>query len=449
MTSKDVSSMTRNDALFFNAFQFAAIGMALVAPDGTWLMVNKALCDLLGYDEDVLLKMTFQDITHPDDLEEDLHHVQQVLSGGIDTYQMEKRYFHRNGSTIHVLLSVSLVRDESKAPLFFISQIQNITERKQLEQELLRQATEDMLTGISNRRRFFDLAEREILRAKRYNDPLVLLMMDIDFFKHINDNFGHDIGDKAIRKMADVCRAELRAVDIFGRLGGEEFGVLLIKTDVVMGHQVAERLRQAIERATLPTEKGRVRFTISIGGTAFSGSGSSLENRLKQADQALYQAKSLGRNRVVMTDFLYAAPGEEERLQAGFFRLEWNRSYECGNPQIDSQHRHLFKQANLLLGAMIAQQERVIGRYFKQLISDVSEHFNTEEQFLETIGYPRFDEHRKIHKELADRALKMETLYGEGQLELAQVLHFLTVSVVSRHLLHEDRKFFSYCQGDD
>ena len=136
----------RDEKLFFNAFQYAAIGMALVVPNGEWLMVNKALCDLIGYSEEELLKLTFQKITHPDDLNEDLQYVEKMLSGDLETYQMEKRYLHKKGSIIHVLLSVSLVKDEAASPLFFISQIQNITDRKLLEEELVRQATVDMLT---------------------------------------------------------------------------------------------------------------------------------------------------------------------------------------------------------------------------------------------------------------------------------------------------------------
>ena len=123
-------------SLFQNAFEYAAIGMALVAPDGTWLRVNRSLCQITGYSEAELLQRTFQDITHPDDLDLDLANVDKMLSGEIQTYQMEKRYFHKNGSIVWVLLSVSLVRDQNNQPLFFIGQIQDITRRKESEQQL-------------------------------------------------------------------------------------------------------------------------------------------------------------------------------------------------------------------------------------------------------------------------------------------------------------------------
>ena len=130
------------DSLFQSAFEFAAIGMAIVSPEGKWLRVNRSICEITGYSEAELLKRTFQDITHPDDLEPDLENVRKMLAGEIDTYQMEKRYFHKNGSIVWVLLSVSLVRTKSGEPLFFIGQIQDITRQKASEQKLATAAAE-------------------------------------------------------------------------------------------------------------------------------------------------------------------------------------------------------------------------------------------------------------------------------------------------------------------
>src|SRR6202048_5034235 len=107
------------DSLFQNAFELAAIGMALVSPEGKWLRVNRAMCEITGYSEAELLERTFQDITHPDDLEADLENVHKMLAGEIKTYQMEKRYLHKNGSVVWILLSVSLVWTTPGEPLFF------------------------------------------------------------------------------------------------------------------------------------------------------------------------------------------------------------------------------------------------------------------------------------------------------------------------------------------
>jgi PAS domain S-box-containing protein len=136
MHSSDLTSSLSGDSLFQNAFEHAAIGMALVALDGKWLRVNRSVCEITGYSEAELLQRSFQDITHPDDLDLDLANVRKMLANEIDSYQMEKRYFHKNGAIIWVLLSVSLVRDEEGRPRFFISQIQDITSRKESERQL-------------------------------------------------------------------------------------------------------------------------------------------------------------------------------------------------------------------------------------------------------------------------------------------------------------------------
>ena len=130
-----MAKLSESESRFSNIFKNASIGMAQVAPDGSWLKVNQALCQMLGYSEEELLQGAFQDLTHPDDLEADLASVRQMLAGAIHTYQMEKRYFRKNGHAIWALLSVSLVRDPEGQPLYFISQIQDITERKQSESD--------------------------------------------------------------------------------------------------------------------------------------------------------------------------------------------------------------------------------------------------------------------------------------------------------------------------
>ena len=130
------------DSFFQSAFEFAAIGMALVSPEGKWLQVNRSVCKITGYSEAELLERTFQDITHPDDLELDLENVRKMLAGEINTYQMEKRYYHEDGTIVWILLSVSLVRTKSKEPLFFISQIQDITRQKTSEQKLAKATAE-------------------------------------------------------------------------------------------------------------------------------------------------------------------------------------------------------------------------------------------------------------------------------------------------------------------
>ena len=136
MASRTVPDQLSQEVLFQNAFNHAAIGMALVAPDGRWLKVNQSVLKITGYAEEELLRIRFQDITHPDDLDLDLRNVEKLLAGEIVEYQMEKRYYHKSGEIVSALLSVSLVRNDDGTPRFFISQIQDITARKQSEEKL-------------------------------------------------------------------------------------------------------------------------------------------------------------------------------------------------------------------------------------------------------------------------------------------------------------------------
>ncbi len=127
-------ALQKSEGMFRDAFRFSPAGMALVALDGKWLKVNASICQIVGYSEEELLALTFQDITHKDDLNDDLCYVQQMLSGEIENYQMEKRYLHKQGQIVWVQLTVSLVKDNAGKPLFFISQIQNITGLKLLQE---------------------------------------------------------------------------------------------------------------------------------------------------------------------------------------------------------------------------------------------------------------------------------------------------------------------------
>ncbi|WCT13376.1 sensor histidine kinase [Mucilaginibacter jinjuensis] len=125
-----MNTLVEREVRFSNAFDYAPIGMALVSLNGGWIKVNQSLCKLLGYQEDEFLQHTFQDFTHPDDLESDLSQLNQLLAGDIESYSMEKRYFHAEGRTIYALLNVSLVRDEAENPLYFVSQIKDISDRR-------------------------------------------------------------------------------------------------------------------------------------------------------------------------------------------------------------------------------------------------------------------------------------------------------------------------------
>lgn len=175
----------------------------------------------------------------------------------------------------------------------------DITPLKQKEQQIYVLSTTDSLTGAFNRRYFMDSAGREFSLHLRHQTPLSLLVMDIDYFKKINDTYGHGVGDEAINAFVGGCLGVLRQEDILGRTGGEEFGVLLPQTGLEAAAAIAERLRRRIEAIKLSFGSERVRFTVSIGVAEVRPGDASIEAGLLRADRALYEAKAIGRNRVV------------------------------------------------------------------------------------------------------------------------------------------------------
>ncbi len=179
------------------------------------------------------------------------------------------------------------------------SVIHDVTERIRLEREMTHMATTDALTEINNRHQFFHLAGQELKRAQRYKRPLAVIMLDIDYFKSINDNFGHHTGDVVLKAFATLTRETLRETDILGRLGGEEFAAILPETALEDGSQVAERLREETEKCVVTVKGDDIKFTVSVGVAMVKEGDTEIEDAINRADEALYKAKRTGRNRVV------------------------------------------------------------------------------------------------------------------------------------------------------
>jgi diguanylate cyclase (GGDEF)-like protein len=170
-------------------------------------------------------------------------------------------------------------------------------------------ATTDSMTGLFNRRQFMALAEAEWTRFQRYHRPLSLLMVDIDHFKYINDTYGHAAGDLALSRVASLCNSEKRQSDVAGRIGGDEFALLLPETDSAQSVIVADRVRSAVAAELLFVQAVTLNVTVSIGISNATLSMASVSALMRSADEALYKAKSLGRNRAALSQPTYSAVG--------------------------------------------------------------------------------------------------------------------------------------------
>ena len=217
----------------------------------------------------------------------------------------------KDGTVIDISISSHALFDHNGSFAGVEGIYRDVTQRKNLERELQRLATTDMLTGMANRRAFLELAESTFQRACAQGEPLTLLMLDLDHFKAINDRFGHLEGDRVLVEFARTIKTHLRASDTVGRLGGEEFGLLLPLTTPSEGADVAARILDAIRALELTDSTGQsYRITTSMGLSAHHPSDRNLRELLDRADQALYLAKRRGRDQIAMlgTDDAYDAP---------------------------------------------------------------------------------------------------------------------------------------------
>lgn len=185
---------------------------------------------------------------------------------------------------------------KSKKLIFGVAR--DFTEKKNLEEKLSKLAVTDPLTGINNRRNFFNLAKKEFSRFKRYSSKISLLMLDIDNFKAINDTYGHLAGDIVLKELVKKIKEILRESDIPCRFGGEEFAILLIESGKNESFNVAERIRHDIAMSNIKWQNQIVKFTVSIGLTLIKKSDENLDDIIHRADKALYRAKGKGKNRI-------------------------------------------------------------------------------------------------------------------------------------------------------
>ncbi|OUR64057.1 hypothetical protein A9Q79_08280 [Methylophaga sp. 42_25_T18] len=292
---------TDNEA--FRAIVESSIdAVVIINREGDIVFWNSAAELMFGYSETDVLGKYVHDIlpTHDqrEKADESFKKFQEVGTGPLVGKILQVKGLKKNGDIIDVQLSFNTV--DIHGELFAYGFLRDISDMVARQENLEEQASIDGLTHTLNRRAFLEQSEKAFSFAKRHDSTLSVLMLDLDFFKEINDSFGHDAGDVALELFANKISSMLREEDLFGRIGGEEFCIVLPNSTVENSAIVAEKIRKEIEVQTISTAEKTLKISVSIGLSSLEEADSSIIEMQKRADSALYEAKRTGRNKVVV-----------------------------------------------------------------------------------------------------------------------------------------------------
>ncbi|TMH96649.1 MAG: diguanylate cyclase, partial [Betaproteobacteria bacterium] len=297
------AALRESEERFRRTFELAGSGVAHIGMDRRFIRVNRRLCEMTGYSEDELLRLTGRQISHPEDVDVINAQRPSLYAGEIDAVRVEKRYLRKDGSVIWVAFTMVVERNAAGEPQYEIAFFDDITARKQAEaalresEERFRQlAHHDALTSLPNRALFYDRMQHTLALAKRNHWTVGVMLVDLDRFKTVNDTLGHAVGDKLLRQVAERLSKSVRTSDTVARLGGDEFAVVLNNLSAPEDAAVVGQKIIAAFQAPFQVEGHSLLSTLSIGAALYPNDSIDQETLLKNADAAMYRSKEAGRN---------------------------------------------------------------------------------------------------------------------------------------------------------
>jgi len=283
------------EKLFRWTFDGAGTGMALIstAEDnyGRYVRVNPAFARIVDRSAEEILTMTAQELTHPEDRDEDEQHLRALFAGSQQSYQRDKRYLKGDGSPVWVSVTVAFAGSPDGSAQYAIGQVQDITERRAQQQDLFHRASHDPLTDLPNRIELTGRLQQAIAAAVRTGRPGAVLFVDLDGFKDVNDRHGHLIGDQALTVVAARLTAAVRLGDMVARLGGDEFLIVADDLTSAGAAELADRLARAVAAPINVPGSDTLTLTVSIGHTPIPPEHSDPNELIAAADHAMYTAK--------------------------------------------------------------------------------------------------------------------------------------------------------------
>ena len=291
-------AIRKGEMRFRTMFEEAPMGIALIdSSTGEFKDINPRYAEITGRSFEEIKSSCWTDITHPDDIEQEVNQMAELNAGGISGFKTSKRLMRPDGSVVWIDMSIAKIETERGAHPHHLCMIEDVTEKKKSETVIWQQANFDTLTQLPNRRMFHDRLEHDILKCRREGLRIAILFLDLDHFKEVNDTLGHHQGDILLVEAARRIRSSVRESDTVARLGGDEFTVIL--SELVEVDAVDKIARKIIDAMRTPFQLGQEQAFVSasIGITLYPDDGRDIDDLLKHADQAMYAAKGAGRNR--------------------------------------------------------------------------------------------------------------------------------------------------------
>ena len=408
--------------------------------------VNKTFEQIAGNNLEVILYNGFLKFIHIEDIAETLNSLTKVndvnpmvtfcnkLRKNNNTYievewwcMLNKGYIYLSGRDVTAEKVMKRKIEQANKELLMLHE-----QLKEENEKLLKSAITDELTGVYNRKFFEKRVVEEMEIADRANEKISLIIFDLDRFKLVNDNFGHQFGDEVLKRTTQIAGDLIRKTDFLNRVGGEEFAIILPNTNKAQAVFVAEKVRKALE----DNKHFKVGQVTGSFGVAERMKAESLRSWYKRADNALYQAKNTGRNRVVDSDKI--------DIPLVSLQVQWRQEWNCGNDEIDEQHDKILQIANDLITKIYAgASHNECMDMIKLFLEYAVNHFATEERILMEIEYDGLIAHIKKHEYLTNKAIYLKECYEKKELQPAAFLSFIIDEVVVEHLTKEDTKFFA------
>lgn len=415
--------------------------------DRDWTMefLSEGCLGLTGYRSDDLVmnkQLAFNDLIVPQ-YREQLWEAWQKAVQDRQPVRLEYRILTADNSERWVLEQGVPIFDQEGRIQALEGIIVDISEMKQIEEQIQHLASYDNLTDLPNRALFGDRIERALLSAQRHGFKLAIFFIDLDKFKPINDELGHDVGDWLLQAAAQRMTESMRESDTVARIGGDEFAVLLPTIATPQDAcNVAEKIRCALNRPFMTPAGKTLAVSCSIGVALYPEHGDKERDLLRAADEAMYRAKNGGGNAVEL--YQTVEPQTVTAASHSVIRLAWLPDYLSGEPGIDAEHQELVRMINQLLEQASSSQNDPLrfNAALDELLQHINTHFENEEALLRRIGYSEIDEHARQHALLKEQALLLRKVAEKRDISAGELVDFLAIKVIHEHLQEMDQKYF-------